>query len=95
MSAGPAARWGFLSLKMLYKKLPLKSPGTGAIIAALEVIIMGDKPTAWDEEFESEFFTEKEISESDKRVSEIQKEIDSNLHGHGQMLPFERIAVDA
>ena len=45
--------------------------------------------TTWDE-VEKEFLAEDEISESDKHVEQIHE-----IHGHGEMLPFGREAVDA
>lgn len=49
-------------------------------------------PTAWDDDFEKQFFTPEEIAESDARAAAITEEIE---HGHGALLPFERQAVDA
>ena len=48
--------------------------------------------TAWDDEFEKQFYTPEEIAESDARVDAITMEIE---HGHGALLDFERSAVDA
>lgn len=50
------------------------------------------QPKKWDDDFEKEFYSDDEIVDSDVRVKEIQDTIDV---GHGGMLAFERVAVDA
>lgn len=48
---------------------------------------------AWDDKFDSEFFTPEEIAESDARADAIAKQIEKET-GHGGLLPFGREAVD-
>ena len=49
-------------------------------------------PTTWDDDFDRQYYTEQEIDDSNQRVDAVQAEIDA---GHGGLLPFERVAVDA
>ena len=48
---------------------------------------------AWDDKFETEFFSQEEIAESDARADAIAKQIEDRI-GHGGLLPFGREAVD-
>lgn len=52
------------------------------------------KVHVWDDEFDAEYFTPKEIADSDAQADAITKQINDSI-GHGGLLAFERSAVDA